>query len=59
LEEFPLLFFDCSIFSESKQDFLKIFNINNKEDNKTFTLKATGNLGILNKKINFKNISMN
>ena len=58
LEEFPLLFFDCSIFSESKQDFLKIFNINNKKDNKTFTLNATGNLGILNKKINFKNISI-
>ena len=30
-----------------------------KKDNKTFTLNTKGNLGILNQKINFKNISLN
>ena len=59
LEEFPLLFFDCSINSESKKDLLKKFNINTKTDNETFNLNAKGNLNILNQKINFKDISLN
>ena len=59
LEEFPLLFFDCSINSESKRDLLKKFNINTKTDNETFNLNAKGNLNILNQKINFKDISLN
>ena len=59
LEEFPLLFFDCSINSETKRDLLKKFKIDTKKDNKTFNLNAKGNVNILNKKINFKNISLN
>ena len=59
LEEFPLLFFDCSINSETKRDLLKKFKIDTKKDNKTFNLNAEGNVNILNKKINFKNISLN
>tara|TARA_B100001057_G_scaffold321217_1_gene321429 strand:+ start:228 stop:1628 length:1401 start_codon:yes stop_codon:yes gene_type:complete len=59
LEEFPLLFFDCSISSETPRELLKKFNIDIKKDNKTFTLNTKGNLGILNQKINFKNISLN
>ena len=59
LEEFPQLFFDCSISSETPRELLKKFNIDIKKDNKTFTLNTKGNLGILNQKINFKNISLN
>ena len=59
LEEFPLLFFDCSIYSNSKRDLLKKLNINIKKDNKVYTLNVKGNLSILNQKINFKEISTN
>ena len=59
LEEFPLLFFDCSINSETKSDLLKKFKIDIKKDNKTFILKARGSLNILNQKINFDNIVFN
>ena len=59
LEEFPLIFFDCSINSENKRDLLKKFKINIKKDNKTFNLNVKGYLNILNKKINFKDISLN
>ena len=59
LEEFPLLFFDCSIFSKNKRNFLKKFNIKIKNENKIFSLKAKGNLSIFNKKINLKHISLN
>ena len=59
LEEFPLLFFDCSINSETKSDLLRKFNIDIKKDNEIFNLKLKGNLSILNRKINFKDISLN
>ena len=58
LEEFPLLFFDCSLNSNKKKDFFNKFNIDIKKDNKTFILNAKGNLSILNQKINFKEISI-
>ena len=59
LEEFPLLFFDCSINSDTKVNLLKRFNIDVKKDNKPFNLNVKGNISILNQKINFKNISIN
>ena len=58
LEEYPLLSFECSIFSENKKKFLKVFNINSRKDNKNFNLVSKGKLNILNKKINFKEISI-
>jgi len=58
LEEFPLLFFDCSINSNKKRNFLKKFNIDIKKDNKSLILNAKGNINILNRKINFKDISL-
>ena len=58
LEEFPLLFFDCSLNSDNKKDFFKKLNIDIKKDNKTFILNTKGNLSILNQKINFKEISI-
>jgi len=59
LEEFPLLFFDCSINVGAKSNLLKKFNIDTKKNDKTFNLSAKGNLSILNQKINFKAISLN
>jgi hypothetical protein len=59
LEEYPLLFFDCSINSKSKQDLLKKFKINEKKANKNFNLSINGNISILNDKINLKKIIMN
>ena len=59
LEEFPLLFFDCSINSETKRDLFKKLKIDTKKDNKTFNLNVKGNLNILNQKINFKDVSLN
>ena len=58
IEEFPLLFFDCSLNSNNKRDFFKKLNIDIKKDNKTFILNTKGNLSILNQKINFKEISI-
>ena len=58
-KEFPILFFDCSIMSKDKKNFLKIFSIKYKNKNELFKLKVKGNINVLNKKINFKNISMN
>tara|TARA_X000000950_G_scaffold259735_1_gene328406 strand:- start:805 stop:2103 length:1299 start_codon:yes stop_codon:yes gene_type:complete len=59
IEEYPLLFFDCSVTSEDKLKLLKKFSV--KVDNKIKILKlnVSGNLNILNKKINFKKINMN
>ena len=59
LEEYPLLFFNCSIFSEDKKKMFKKFSIKTKDKNEIFKLKAQGNISLINKKINFKNISVN
>tara|TARA_S200000501_G_scaffold284068_1_gene268312 strand:- start:214 stop:1335 length:1122 start_codon:yes stop_codon:yes gene_type:complete len=59
LEEFPLLFFDCLVNLKTKGDLLKKLNIDTKKDNKTINLYVKGNLNILNRKINFKDISLN
>ena len=58
LDEYPILFFDCSILSKNKKRFLKKFSIKTKEKNINFKPEMLhGNLNILNKKINFKNIT--
>ena len=59
LEEFPLLFFDCLINSNTKRNFFKKFDINIKEENEILNLSVKGNLSVMNNKINFKKISMN
>ena len=59
LQEYPLLFFDCSIISNDKKNFLKEFSINAKSNNEILKIYVKGNVNILNKKINFKKISMN
>ena len=58
LEEYPLLFFDCSIISSDKKKLLKELSIKTK-NSETLSLKVIGNLSIVNKKINFKNILVN
>jgi len=59
LEEFPLLFFNCSVYSKEKKNFFEVFSIKRKKENGDFKLYAKGNLNILNKKINFKEIYLN
>ena len=58
-EEYPLLFFDCSINANNKKKFLEIFSIKSKSKNKNLIISFSGNISVLNKKINFKNISLN
>jgi hypothetical protein len=59
LEEYPILYFDCSIKSQDKRKFLKNFLIKYKNKNEIFMLNIVGNINIFNNKINFKNITMN
>ena len=59
LEEYPILYFDCSIISKDKKKLLKEFSIKYKNKNELFELFVKGNINIFNNKINFKNILMN
>lgn len=59
LEEYPLLFFHCNVKSEDKKELFKKFSIKTKKKNEIFELRIKGNLNILNRKVNFKNISVN
>ena len=59
LEEYPILFFNCTIISDNKKEFLAKFNIKSKKKNENFKLNFTGNINVLNKKINFTKIFMN
>ncbi len=59
-EEYPLLFFDCSAIIKDKKRLFKKFLINiKKSSDEVSRLKIKGNLNILNKKINFEQISLN
>ena len=59
LDDYPLLFFNCSVASDDKKKLFKEFSIRVKEKNEPFNLKVKGSLNILNNKINFKNIKLN
>jgi hypothetical protein len=59
LDEYPLLFFDCFLKAENKREFLKKFSVKTKKKKETLELKVEGNLNVLSKKVNFKNILMN
>ena len=59
LEEYPILYFDCSISSKDKKKLLREFAIQYKNKNELFELNVAGNINVLNKKINFKNIIIN
>ena len=59
IEEYPTLYFDCSVISEDKKKLLKEFSIKYGNKNELFKLHVIGNINILNNKINFKKISFN
>ena len=59
LDDYPLLFFNCSVVSDDKKKLFKEFSIRIKEKNETFNLKVKGSLNILNKKINYEKIKLN
>ena len=59
LEEYPLLYFECSALIKDKKKLFKKFSINIKGSDEVSGLKVKGNLNILNKKINFEQISLN
>ena len=59
MEEYPLLYFDCSILTSDKKKLFKKFSISKKNNKDILRLKVKGNLNILNKKINFDRISLN
>ena len=59
LEEFPILYFNCSIISEDKKSLLKEFSIKYKNKNELFKLNVRGRINILNNKINFEHIEIN
>ena len=65
LDEFPILYFNCTIISLDKKKLLERININyqnknkNKNKNENFNLNINGNVNILNKRINFDYIKLN
>ncbi len=59
LEKSPLLYFDCSIISNDKKKFLEKFSVKTKKKDELFDLKVSGNLNVMNKKINFRKVSLN
>ena len=59
LEEFPILYFNCTINSSDKKKLLKKIEINYKTKNETLILDLNGNLNFLSKKINFDSIKIN
>jgi hypothetical protein len=59
IEEYPILYFDCLIISKDKKKLLKKFSIKYNNKNELFKLNASGNINILNNKVNFKKITVN
>ena len=59
LQEYPVLYFDCSIISNDKKKLLKKLSIKYKKKNQLFKIYVKGNINILNNKINFNYITMN
>ncbi len=59
LEQYPLLFFNCSVTSNEKEKLLREFSIKIKTKNEPLMLNVSGNLNILKKEINLKKINMN
>ena len=60
LDEFPLLFFNCNFNINDKKKLLKHIAVKTKnKDNKVLKINTKGNLNILSKKINFKEILIN
>ena len=58
-DEYPVMFFNCTFNSSNKKEFLKQLDIKYKKKNEYIKIKMTGNLNILNKKINFEKLEVN
>ena len=59
LEEYPILYFNCTISSKNKKKLLKKFSIKYKVKNEPLDLNIGGNVNFLKNKINFNKIKMN
>ena len=59
LEEYPVLYFNCSIISKDKKNLLNEFSINYKNKNELLNLNFKGSLNLLKNRINFTSIQMN
>ena len=59
LLEFPILNFNCILISPNKKNLYKRLNIDQKIKKEPFELNVSGNLNILNNKINFDFIEIN
>ena len=59
LEEFPILYFDCSTVFKDQKKFFKKLKIKYKNKKELSKINFMGNINILNNKINFKNITVN
>ncbi len=59
LDEFPILYFDCSINSPDKKDLLKKIKVKYKKKKEIMNLNVSGYLNILSNKINFDYIELN
>ena len=57
LNEYPILYFDCSLTSKNLKKILKKFFLKYKKNKEIFELKAKGNINITSNKINFTSIS--
>ena len=54
-----MLHFDCTVLSNNKKKFLEKFSIKIKKRDELFDLDISGNLNIINKKINLKKVAFN
>ena len=59
MDDYPIFYFNCSIYSLDKRDLYKKIGIDYKKKNESFKLDIKGNLNILNNKINFDFIKFN
>ena len=57
-EDYPRLFFNCDFDIKDKKKLFKKISLLNKYNDNTFILRVSGNLNVLNKKINFEEISI-
>ena len=58
LDEYPIVFFDCSLDTKNKKKLLKTFSAKSIHPDKILQLKVIGRLNLLNNKIYFSSIQI-
>ncbi len=58
LDEYPIVFFDCSLDTKNKKKLLKTFSVKSIQPDKILQLKVTGRVNLLNNKIYFSSIQI-